>query len=413
MLNLIRTTRNIVSTALVNNSRHYSWQLTVQKSAALIGPLLKVVRLVAGKVTRSWVLAVLHFVRQLAPLVRKQGTKGAAKYLKACNILLMKFVAGDQLTDTALVGARVSRTLGGLPRIIPGWCRSLIRRNDPLMIRLWLTLFGLYRVMEFKAPLSFKTITDPGKSFDIAQYEEFSVHFVRWLTPFGIPDLLPSFNPRPITKSAPGTSGKSLLQTSFALFPRSARVLWADPILRDAYLQFTAVLGLDKWYTFAEQIALAEASTGRPISTFTLGKLGVKEEPGKMRVFAMVDWLTQMIMEPLHQWLFSILRHLPMDGTHDQGAAVAYAADLVEKGHRHVFSLDLSAATDRLPVSVQTVLLNQLVPGIGKSWETLLVGREYSYGKLRLRYAVGQPMGALSSWAMLAMTHHFLVQFAA
>jgi len=29
------------------------------------------------------------------------------------------------------------------------------------------------------------------------------------------------------------------------------------------------------------------------------------------------------------------------------------------------------------------------------------------------RYAVGQPMGALSSWAMLALTHHCLVQVAA
>jgi len=30
-----------------------------------------------------------------------------------------------------------------------------------------------------------------------------------------------------------------------------------------------------------------------------------------------------------------------------------------------------------------------------------------------LRYAVGQPMGALSSWAGLAITHHFLVQLCA
>lgn len=28
------------------------------------------------------------------------------------------------------------------------------------------------------------------------------------------------------------------------------------------------------------------------------------------------------------------------------------------------------------------------------------------------RYSVGQPMGALSSWAMLAVTHHLLVQLA-
>lgn len=31
-------------------------------------------------------------------------------------------------------------------------------------------------------------------------------------------------------------------------------------------------------------------------------------------------------------------------------------------------------------------------------------------GTERYYYAVGQPMGALSSWAMLAVTHHFIVQ---
>jgi hypothetical protein len=31
----------------------------------------------------------------------------------------------------------------------------------------------------------------------------------------------------------------------------------------------------------------------------------------------------------------------------------------------------------------------------------------------KYRYSVGQPMGALSSWGMLALTHHCLVQMAA
>jgi hypothetical protein len=30
-----------------------------------------------------------------------------------------------------------------------------------------------------------------------------------------------------------------------------------------------------------------------------------------------------------------------------------------------------------------------------------------------VRYSVGQPMGAYSSWAMLALTHHFIVRVAA
>jgi len=28
-----------------------------------------------------------------------------------------------------------------------------------------------------------------------------------------------------------------------------------------------------------------------------------------------------------------------------------------------------------------------------------------------VRYAVGQPMGALSSWAMLNLTHHMMMQY--
>jgi len=53
-----------------------------------------------------------------------------------------------------------------------------------------------------------------------------------------------------------------------------------------------------------------------------LGQLSFKEEPaGKLRVFAMVDMLTQSLLKPLHLKLFDIFKLLPNDGTHDQAAA--------------------------------------------------------------------------------------------
>jgi hypothetical protein len=102
-------------------------------------------------------------------------------------------------------------------------------------------------------------------------------------------------------------------------------------------------------------------------------------------------------------------------------------------------SIDLSSATDRLPISLQVillkVLLEDLVPDsqlFAESWRDLLVKRKYatgfsnpdSYTKERrftvksdtpsdVEYSVGQPMGALSSWAMLAITHHAMMQFSA
>jgi hypothetical protein len=58
---------------------------------------------------------------------------------------------------------------------------------------------------------------------------------------------------------------------------------------------------------------------------------------------------------------------------------------------------------------------------LAQAWSVLLAGRDYyitlkdEYGVPELvpkRYAAGQPMGALSSWAMLALTHHCIVQWA-
>lgn len=93
-----------------------------------------------------------------------------------------------------------------------------------------------------------------------------------------------------------------------------------------------------------------------------LGKLGFKEEAaGKVRVFAMVDALTQWSLYPLHKFLFSILRRTPMDGTFDQLRPIRRLLRLQAKERFPLYSLDLSAATDRLPVRLQARLLDFLL----------------------------------------------------
>lgn len=146
-----------------------------------------------------------------------------------------------------------------------------------------------------------------------------------------------------------------------------------------------------------------------------LGKLGFKQEPaGKVRVFAMVTWWDQVLLKPLHSYIFGLLLALaPMDGTFDQDAAVNYGNEQFRK-YGIAYSFDLSAATDRLPILIQILLVDLFFPGLGQFWADLLVKRDYRMGPRKsVRYSVGQPMGALSSWPMLAITHHFIVQLAA
>jgi len=96
-------------------------------------------------------------------------------------------------------------------------------------------------------------------------------------------------------------------------------------------------------------------------SPFPIGQLSIKEEAaGKVRVFAMVDIWTQSILSPLHHYLFSFLRSLPNDGTFDQHASVKRCFEK-SKVAGCSFGYDLSAATDRLPISIQVVILSTLL----------------------------------------------------
>jgi len=110
------------------------------------------------------------------------------------------------------------------------------------------------------------------------------------------------------------------------------------------------------------------------------------------------------LLRPLHDSLFELLKRIPNDGTFNQDESVARSKSKALRTNCS-WSYDLTAATDRLPIIFQSALLDRIVPGkLGNSWAGLLVMRDYYYdltnygGDIgKVRYTVGQPMGALSS----------------
>jgi len=72
-------------------------------------------------------------------------------------------------------------------------------------------------------------------------------------------------------------------------------------------------------------------------------------------------------MAPLHSWIFKHLRLLKTDGTFNQMSPIILLQNNQERYQKKlVASIDLSAATDRLPISIQMkileVLLEPVVP---------------------------------------------------
>ncbi|CAA0837956.1 Uncharacterized mitochondrial protein AtMg01410, partial [Striga hermonthica] len=67
---------------------------------------------------------------------------------------------------------------------------------------------------------------------------------------------------------------------------------------------------------------------------------------GKRRIFAICNYVNQRLLYPLHQWFMKALSMLPTDGTYSQLSPLKRL-----RGERESFSFDLSAETDRWPLT--------------------------------------------------------------
>jgi hypothetical protein len=183
---------------------------------------------------------------------------------------------------------------------------------------------------------------------------------------------------------------------------------------------------LDSWKPAREVANLIEPIVGRLFNFAAPG--------GKLRTVAICDYWTQIAMKPVHDYLFYLLKILGAnDATFDQqGVVDAYW----EKGYKPHWSFDLSAATDSIPIYLYIqVLAPFFMDKDGDAnrayqkallWSKVLTERDFGIPSPRkneqfhtgsrqhrsIRYETGQPMGAYSSWASMALVHHALVQFA-
>jgi hypothetical protein len=357
--------------------------------------------------------------------------------------------------------------------LIPALHRARIRSGDTWTIRFWATLFGLYRVLDFPGKVKISTITKEygGDHLMTYKFSQFVFnHFVHVLKKLyhkdgtvtdalwseegdGPLEFMKGLRAKPflISKSGPSVRGMNIPSGAQSTSPASilaSAFTWLHsplyPILQNWCKMTSNQWVLNRIESWAKELWVWEdslpLSSGGPSCPFEatdwLGKLGFKPEPaGKVRVFAMVDPWTQWLFDRLHKAIFGLLGRIPQDGTFDQERPIRNLFTWKEANEKKfskpisLYSFDLSAATDRLPIVLQKVLLSPFLTSWGAElWSCLMVGRKYHCPKTikfgngpkqtvselgYVQYATGQPMGALSSWAMLAFLHHAIVQWSA
>lgn len=128
------------------------------------------------------------------------------------------------------------------------------------------------------------------------------------------------------------------------------------------------------------------------------------------------DYWSQSALKPLHGRINSILRRIKMDCTFDQNRFTQHLAE-INLGINSYHSIDLTAATDRMPIAFQERLVRRLYGSDEKTkaWKSILIDLPFTNKSLKegVVYGAGQPMGAYSSWPVMALSHHIIVQVAA
>jgi hypothetical protein len=372
---------------------------------------------------------------RIVTLVENSGWSFAFLYLKETIRLTIRAISGqpEPLWNNSI--PRVKRDHNGLPTVIPLSIRKILldSSKDVGAVRATLCILSVFRV--FKVPVKPKldSIIEPfnglASTFPYLRISK-ALNMLNLKAKFSNFRGFISESAGPNSKFS--TWGATIDALAFLEHPKQFITFVRIAYISSSYFYLTLFIVINIIYG---PIYILLRSCGM-LAPLRMGKLStVYDQAGKARIVAITNWWIQLALKPLHDSIFKSLKHLKTDGTFDQGAPLLRLYK--ERDPRYKFScFDLSSATDRIPITLQVDILNAL--GVrGDLWSKLLdipwaipgelhkLSDEYVKNFLKsgslykvhneqfVKYSVGQPMGAYSSWGMLAVTHHVIVQIAA
>lgn len=161
-----------------------------------------------------------------------------------------------------------------------------------------LTVLDVYRVLLVPGKPDLTSITDAKTPVTEELLEEITG---------GVKPLPAIPSPEYQLRSKSGPNGQAVRSATL-----DAKALEADPLLDSTLKDFLRLQGAS---SIAEDLEQVQQVTTVQKPTFH-SKLSAKQEPGgKVRIFAIVDYYSQIALKPLHNEVARLLSKLPQDYT--------------------------------------------------------------------------------------------------
>jgi len=347
------------------------------------------------------------FIEDFYKRLDKNGKKWTLNRYKSIYSWTKNFIFNPNNKDNSKLDPFIQTTKQGVPKEI-SMISHLIYGGSP-WIRVIMTVLRLFESIKLEVLFDPSSIISEynGKPLD-SICSDFYLFCQLWLNKYGkrIRDIMDLSKLRSTEMSfrlKSGPMGPSILTSHL-----DALSLRKDQTYHyfAAYCVKTASSGIMRLFGLCLNIIESDDN-----QNLIMGKISLANEPaGKTRLFAICNFWIQTVLKPLHDQLMLTLKLFRSDGTYDQVAQFNRLRKL--SYGKTVYCFDLSKATDRFPIQLQEVLLSVLVDKeFAMLWKKLMIEPQFWYKDNPYTWKVGHPLGAFSSWAMFALTHHFVVQY--
>nr|UOL49053.1 MAG: putative RNA-dependent RNA polymerase [Mitoviridae sp.] len=440
--------------------RELPWRCVFEYTGSLHRFLVRISRVVTGHVNRESAVVALMVSKRVLRMYRHMGALSTSLYLKQCGVSLMRYYSSSEGGVHLMAGASVSLSRAGIPTIIPVHHRQLLAVRDERadqLVKLYLSWFTICRIIKLAKPISastFRSIVDPVPDIGLVKEvmqevkETSKMLLNRYLPQLQTKALELGFRFVPTWKATPNDDRQftdanrgSVTPTIFtsvkyeiAAFAQQLRLIHSfEGVFSPGILYQRGYLMYPFDYSYNtkrcnEALSFYESWPGlvfdQLAGAFDKSKITLKqgrlcqslEGAGKRRLFVLGNYLKQRLLYPVHEWTMNVLRSLPTDGTFHQDRPIHR---LVKSDLSFVASFDLSSATDRWPVPV----IHDLVACIfGPTSASCIVNgclalncceQQLTKKASNIVFVAGQPLGYYGSWALFALTHHYVVWLAA
>jgi hypothetical protein len=334
-------------------------------------------------------------------ILKSNGYPTTVKILKEINTRARHYCAGYPKGDMDFgIWLKIEKT-SFLPKKL-----SKLKRFLDLEPNIALSIPNYVYILRTKPDYSLKTVTDPST---VIKDKEAYLDFERWLSTRNLKLELSEVDINLSTKAGP--IGPAFISQGHDMAAIALTINFKDLCER--------IYGLDNWIMESYNGLLDYYVRGQSKLDFKgkvpkVAKLAFVSGPaGKTRIVYILNWWLQMLLLPFHDSMMNYFRVIGNDATWDQDSAVEAIRKWSEDKSK-LYSFDLSAATDRWPAEHQLLVIKKAFSEtLGNDWSFMMTKFHPYVEEIDsfVPYAVGQPMGAYSSWAALNLTHHMVIRY--